>query len=179
MTINLLPPKLKKEKELKRFFNLAVISLSLIFIILLLFTGIIYSADLSTKNQISKTDSDILEQTVTLKKLSTTEQKVGVINSKLDKIGQIDSARVIWSNVIKDMANDTPQKVQIKTLSMNKETNKVELSGSAATRRDIAAFKDKIEESKYFKNVTFYTSSHSTETDSYSFNMSCELESIK
>lgn len=116
MTINLLPPKLKKEKELKRFFNLAVISLFLVFIILLLFTGVIYSAGLSTKNQISKNDAEILEQTVILKKLSDTEQKVGVINSKLDKIGQIDSARVIWSNVIKDMANDTPQKVQIKTL---------------------------------------------------------------
>ena len=179
MTINLLPPKLKKEREGKRLLRLLNVLLSFSFLILFVFTVIIYTANLSVVAQISKDKEAIDKQTISLKALSTTEQKIETINSKLDKMIQIDSSRAIWSNVIKDLANDTPTKVQIKALSLNKDTNKIELSGSASTRRDIAAFKDKLEESKYFKNVTFYTSSHTVESDSYSFNLSAELENSK
>lgn len=179
MTINLLPPKLKKEREGKRLLRILNIFFSFSFLILFIFTVIIYTANISAIGQISKDKIDIANQNATLKTLSTTEQKVVTINSKLDRIGQIDGSRAIWSNVIKDLANDTPTKVQIKALALNKETNKIDLSGSASTRRDIAAFKDKLEESKYFKNVTFYTSSHTVESDSYSFNLSAELENSK
>lgn len=179
MTINLLPPNLKKEKEYIKIFHALVVFFVSIFLILVLATASIFLADLEISSQSNKNNDELSNQEATLKKLEPVKSKVDIINSKLDKISQIDSTRAFWSNIIKDLANDTPQKVQIKTLSLDKTTNKIDFSGLALTRRDIAAFKEKLEASKYFMNVTFYTSSLDTQTENYSFNMSCELESIK
>lgn len=179
MTINLLPPAIKQEKEYRKILSFVSYFLSCLFIILILFTAVVYLADMSIVTDINKNAKEIVRQEDTLKGLEDTSKKVDIINSKLDKISSIDSNKVIWSNVIKDLANDTPQNVQITTLSLDKETNKIQLTGSAATRRDIASFKEKLEASKYFKNVTFSTSSHSVESDTFTFSLSSELESIK
>lgn len=179
MTINLLPPSIKQEKEYRKILNYIFYFLSCTLIILIFFVAIIYIADMSILVDIDKNKKETTSQDETLKGLAETSDKVDIINSKLDKISQIDSSKVIWSNVIKDLANDTPKNVQITTLSLEKDTNKVQMTGSAATRRDIASFKEKLEASKYFKNVTFSTSSHSVESDTFSFNLFSELENIK
>lgn len=179
MTINLLPPKLKQEKEFKKISKTVVLFLSFLFLILIGFTASIYFADQQVKGK-SRNDNDkISEEEASLLKLKPIETKVNIINSKLDKISQIDSKRAYWSVLIKDLAGDTPQKVQIKTLSADKNTNRIDITGSAQTRRDIAAFKEKLEASNYFKNVTFYTSSLETQSNEYTFTMSCELENLK
>lgn len=179
MTINLLPPNIKKVKEYQKILSFISYFFACIFLILIFFTVIVYIADMSIITDINKNSKEITSQEATLKSLEDISEKVIVINSKLDKISQVDTNRVIWSNVLKDLANDTPKNLQIASLSLDKESSKIQLTGSAATRRDIASFKEKLEASKYFKNVTFSTSSHSVESDTFSFNLSAELESIK
>lgn len=179
MTINLIPPKIKKEKELIKIASLSLSALFVIILLLIVFSGTVYLSDNLVKANLTDIEKQISEQDSSLLTLEPTQKKIDLINSKLEKIDATTAARPIWSNIIKDLASDTPQNLKINTLSMDANTGKIDLTGITETRRDIAAFKEKLEASKFFKNVTFSTSSLAAETSSYSFSLSCELENKK
>lgn len=176
MTVNLIPPKFKKEKELRKTVSFVFSFLILIFLILVVLACIIYTADLKSKSDLAKVQSRINDQEASLIKLADIEKKVETINSKFTKIEGADKKRVVWSNAIEDIASRTPTQMQIKSLTLNSDTNKISVTGAAATRSDIANFKDKMEQSKYFKNVTFFSSTENSEGQDFSFDLSCELK---
>jgi Tfp pilus assembly protein PilN len=176
MTINLIPPKFKRGKEFKKTVSSVIGFLILIFIILTVVTGIIYAADLKSKNDLKQVQARISNQGSELIKLSDIEKKVGVINSKFTKIENSDSKRVVWSTIVEDIASRTPDKIQIKSLSLSSDSGKISISGVAATRSDIANFKEKMDGSKYFKNVTFFSSTEDSTAQDFSFDLSCDLK---
>lgn len=179
MTINLIPPKLKKEKDFKKILKLVSESLVIIFFMMILVTFTVFAVDFLTKKDTAKLEKDIKTQEDQLVTYKDIESRVTVANSKLEKIDAINSSRILWTTVLKDLANDTPKNVQMKSIAADASTGKITIAGIAATRRDIALLKEKTEESKFFKNVTFYSSSYNTTDDNYSFNLSCELENTK
>lgn len=179
MTINLIPPQLKKEKQIKRVANLCLFALEMILVVLIFVSIAIFLANYFCKKDISSVRARILDQEITIAKYKDLEDKTSETNQKLDKIDKAMKEKTIWSNIITDLANDTPQRLQIKTLSASKDTNKITLTGIAETRREIASFKEKLEKSNYFKNVTFYSSVYNNEGSNFSFNLSCELENYK
>ena len=176
MTVNLIPPKFKKEKEFNKTISFVFSFLAIIFLILVVVTCLIYVADLKSKNDLKAVQSRINDQGSSLVKLSDIEKKVGIINSKFTKIENASNKRVVWSIILEDIANRTPYKMQIKSLTLNSDTGEIAISGVAATRSDIANFKEKMDGSKYFKNVTFVTSTENTVDQDFSFDLSCELK---
>lgn len=179
MTINLIPPKFKKEKERQKVISLVFSSVILISSMVLILSAIIYIANYFTEKNIDLVSKQIEAEDSKLQQFSGLLKKINSANAKLQKIDLINSDRVLWNNVIGELANDTPQKLKIKSLSLDKETQKITLAGVAETRRDIAQFKEKLEESNFFKSVTFYSSAYNTGENSYSFNLTAEMEKTK
>lgn len=179
MAINLLPPKFKQEKKVKKIAKVVSIFLTTVFIILLIVTISLWIANHETKENIVKFDNKIAEQKNILLRYKETEENINAINLKLGKIETVDSNRILWSNLITELSKLTPSQVQIKTLTLDQQNKKVGLTGYAETRNDIARFKEKMSGSKYFKNVTFSSSTRDEEQSNFSFSISSEIGEIK
>lgn len=177
MTINLIPPNLKKEKDFRRTTGIFFSFLNIILVVLFIVTATCVTANYYYKKDLDSVEKQIDEQKIVLGKFASLKSEVSTVNSKLDIINNIDSTRILWSNIIAEIGRCTPTEVQIKTLTSSDK--KITLSGNAATRRDIAKFKEKLESSKNFKNVIFTSSSLIQESDDYGFDLNAELEEIK
>lgn len=177
MTINLIPPELKREKDFRKTAGIFYLFINIILVVLIIVTATCVTANYYYKKDLSEIKNQINEQKVTLSKFSDLKSEVSTVNLKLDIINNIDSTRIIWSNIIAELGRCTPIEVQIKTLTS--KDSKISITGNAATRRDIAKFKEKLESSKNFKNVIFTSSSLNQESNDYGFDLNCELEEIK
>lgn len=158
---------------------MATLFLTAIFFIILIVTGGIVTASLYAQKDIGKVNDKIADQNKLLLRYKEPEDKIKNINSKLSQIESAKASKIIWSDILVELSKDTPSQVQIKTLSLNQTNNKVDLTGYAETRSDIAQFKEKLESSKYFKNVTFSSSIHNEQQANFSYNISCELKEAK
>jgi len=176
MTINLLPPELKQEKKTKKITGMIVLFLTGVLLILLIVIGGIVTSSLFTKRDTAKIEEKIADQNRLLLRYKETEDNTKSVNDKLAKIDSATGTRILWSNILVELSKNTPSNVQIKTLTLNQEGNKINMSGYAETRSDIAKFKEKLESSKYFQNVTFSSSVRNEEQANFSYNISCELK---
>ncbi|MFA4995948.1 MAG: PilN domain-containing protein [Patescibacteria group bacterium] len=179
MAINLLPPKFKQEKKVKKIAKVISIFLATVFIILLIVTTSLWVANYETKKDIDKFSSKISEQNNVLLRYKETDEGIKAVNSKLSKIESVGSNRILWSNIITELSKLTPSQVQIKTMTLDQQNKKIGLTGYAETRNDIARFKEKMSSSKYFKNVTFSSSTRDEEQSNFSFSISSEIGEIK
>jgi Tfp pilus assembly protein PilN len=179
MVINLIPPKIKQGKKIKKIGQTISIFLTTTFIILLILTGSIFAADFSTKQDVSKINEKIADQEKLLFRYKDVDDGIKAVNSKLGKIESANSNRILWSSLIIELSKLTPSQIQIKTLTIDQQTNKISLTGYAETRSDIARFKEKMSSSKFFKNVTFSSSVHDATQANFSFNISSEIGDTK
>lgn len=179
MTINLLPNELKQGKVLgKRIghFNLYLI-LAIFLVLLLWLMADFYNAYLIEKMTAFDSESESIQGE--LRRYAEVENKIKNINTKLDKIDKADQTRVLWSNVLTELAKSAPALVSISSLSLESAKNSISLNGEAETRREIAKFKEKLESSSYFENVVFSTSTQNESRNNFSFSLSAVLEKIK
>lgn len=177
MTINLIPPKLKKEKEINKISRLFFAAFFIVNAIIAIGAIGLMSLNQLSQMELESSNNKIAEQEKLLASLEETSKKVESMNQKLEDINKINKEKTSWSQIITEIAKDTPEKLQIKSLSAtNNNNSKINLTGSASSRRDIALFKEKLENSNYFENVIFSTSSFTQETEDFNFNLSCELK---
>lgn len=179
MTINLIPPQLKKEKQTRKISGLILTILSMITVVLLIVCAFLFISNYWYGKDIKDIESKTEEQNDRIKKYADIEQKVTKANSKIEQLKKITQDKISWSLILQNLSSCTPTEVQIKTANASGIDYKIVLTGNAATRRDIARFKEKLEESIYFKNVVFSTSSLDTESNTYNFSLSAELESVQ
>jgi Tfp pilus assembly protein PilN len=176
MSINLLPPQLKREQKIefrmKQFFARGIKILVLIFIL----AALIYGGNRSIQAKAQDMVDKINQVNDQITAHSGTEQKINLINSKLQKINTADSNRVLWNAILNELAKSTPKQVVIKGLSLDQSSKTITLTGEAETRQDIAAFKEKLEVSSYFKNVFFSSSSINENNKNFTFSISAEIE---
>jgi Tfp pilus assembly protein PilN len=178
MSINLLPPQIKKEKETSRKF-ITVFGYSFFLLILLSATGggiYLYNQKLDKKatDLNKKYDQFAAED----KQYDQTANEINIINQKLVKIDGVNKNRIVWSLILTNLARSTPSGVQIKTLDLSKDAKNASITGEAASRMEIARFKEKLENNDYFKNVVFSSSTVNERESNFTFNMTAELEKI-
>lgn len=149
-----------------------------ILLILLAISAFAYIQNYTLKNDLKNTQAKIDDRNGSLIKYMDLQKKIDTANSKLVLLKDISTDKYIWSVLIKDLAASTPTVVAIKSLSIGGDSKNVTLTGTAETRRDIAKFKEKLELSKYFKNVVFSSSSLNGEANDYNFSLTAELESV-
>lgn len=175
MTVNLLPPKIKQDKAKEHLARITGTVMFLILAIIIVSTGGIYSANFFAQKDLKSMKNKVSEQNQLLLRYKKTEDGINTINQKLKKIDSVNSQKIFWSDLLNELAKSTPIQIQIKTLSMSQDNKKLNLTGFAETRNDIAKFKEKLEKSQYFTNVTFTSSVHNETQSNYSFNISCDI----
>jgi Tfp pilus assembly protein PilN len=180
MTINLIPPKLKKERQLETYVKAGTSYLGLVLFILLLVSATIFISNQLTEYDIASTKTKIEATNEQIAKYKEVETSLNKINSKMEKISSQEENNVIWSKVAQELGNSTPIEVQVLSLTLKSDNRSINVSGMAKTRRDIAKMKEKMEDSGFFKNITFSSNSvYNSTQDLFSFTLNGELETIK
>ncbi len=176
MSVNILPPQIKQEKETGKKIRRSIFYVFLLTILLLVIGGGLYLYNLELGLKIQNLNSRQDQLAKDAKQYEQVATQIATINKKLTKIDDINKNRIIWSLILSNMARSTPTQVKLSTLSLDKSTKKVTMTGEAESRMEIARFKEKLESSDYFKNVIFSSSSHNQQEDNFTFNLTAELE---
>lgn len=181
ININLLPSEVKtKVTKLKH--SASIYGICLVVVIVFVLSAVlltIYKNDL-LQNQLNSYGNDITQNTKELANFSDLQSKALFLNDRVKLATSIENTRSNWSVIMQDLINSVPSNVQFISLNANlsKSPNFV-LQGSTATERDAIKFKDKLESSTYFKNVSFKSSSASTSETESKLTFSLEFNSEK
>ena len=166
ININLLPPQLKLQRiAAKR--NASLIGICIVIVILFLVTGIVARSFESTvKANLDTTTSNVEKNTSQLDEYSDLQDLAFNINDRAKTADEISKNRTMWSQILQELSNSAPGDVQFENLIANadKSPNFV-LQGNTTTEREIIKFKDKLENSSVFNNVSFKTATLNDETN--------------
>jgi hypothetical protein len=77
------------------------------------------------------------------------------ITGQINLIGQIQNDYIPWSITIEELASFINDDVRIGKLTFDKSTKRFSLSGHAGKRESLLELKDRLDNSKYFKNIDF------------------------
>ncbi len=179
LQINLLPPT-EKEKIVSKRTSLYVNSLVVpIIILVIIIAGSLFLTTqyLASKNR--SLESQVQEQISQQDQFSETEEQINEFNEISDLINQLSQYKIDWPDILHDLADQTPQTLQITKFYIDaKDDAKVKISGFAGSYRAVMLFKEKLEASKQFKNSTFENGS-TTEGGMVNFELTVELEIAK
>ena len=175
-TLNLIPPQIKSAENNKKIFSLIFSAFFILILIAVIAYGALFTINYLTKNEIAEANERLAEENAKLKNLEQVEKDVNEINAKLQKIASLQKDRVLWSQVLTDLNHDTPEQLVMDSFTVTTKDNKVTISGSAETRRDIAKLQEKLNSSNFFTNIAFNTSSFAESEGMYTFTMNGELK---
>lgn len=182
ININLLPHDIKqKVKKSKHSAN--IFSICLIIVITLSVGAILlntYKKDL-LQSQLESYKQDIAKNNKSLENFADLQKKALFLNDRVKLAASIENIRPSWSLIVQDLINSVPSNVRFVSLTadLSKSPNFV-LQGAAFSERDAIKFKDKLESSKYFKDVAFKSAAASTSkenTSELNFSLEFNLES--
>lgn len=160
ININLLPPELKlKRINAKR--NAGLISLCIIGILAVGILGVIArSLESTIETYLGAMKGNIEKDTNTLDQYQDIQELALLINDRWQTTQKINQGRVFWSQALSDLNNSVPANIQFEnvTIKTDKTPNFI-LQGNTTTEREIIKFKEKLENSVFFQNVTFKSSS--------------------
>lgn len=160
ININLLSPELKA-KRIKNKKNASLVSICFVVIIIFIVLGIVAKSFESTiKTNLETSKSNLEKNNVLAEKDKNIQNQVIFINDRWQSTKEIGESRVIWSQMLQDLMSRVPLDVQLENLTANTEkTPNFILQGNTVNEREIIKFKEKLENSAFFKNVSFKSSS--------------------
>ncbi len=177
ININLLPSELKAKRAADKK-NASLISVCFIIVLIVIALGIIAQ---SFKETIASNLGNLTNNTEKSDTLSDNDQKLEemalMINDRWQTLQVIGKDRVIWSQVLQDLNNSVPLDVQLENMIVNiaKSPNFI-IQGNTINEREIIKFKEKLENSPFFKNVSFKSSSIQKDTADQSEKLKFTLE---
>lgn len=180
VNINLLPPeiklKIKQAKQSANIFSICLVALILVVVIGFLLTGL--KKDL-LQPELDNVNQEIATQNSKVSSFSSLENEALFINDRAELTKQIDNQNPVWSQIIQDLINSVPTNVQFTSLTVDitKAPNFV-LQGQTASEREAIKFKEKLENSTFFKDVAFkssYTDQNAEEGSDQRLNFSLEF----
>lgn len=175
-TINLIPPQIKAADRNRKIFSL-VFSILLILVLMLIFAyAAVFALDYFAKDELGKTKQTLAEEQAKLKNLTEIETEVNDINARLTKISEYQKSRVLWSKVLTDLDNSTPEQLKMDTFASGTKDKKLTISGAAETRRDIVKLQEKLGTLSYWTNLNFNSSTYSETEQMYSFTMTGDMK---
>lgn len=182
VNINLLPPELKlKRINAKR--NASLLSVCLVIFLVFAVAGIIArSLETTIKTNLDAAKSEVEKNNINLDEYKDLQDLALSINDRSQAADEINKNRVFWSQALQELANSAPNDVQFENLTANAEKSpNFILQGNTTTEREIIKFKEKLENSPFFKNVSFKSSSlnqgqNQTEAQKLSFTLEFDIE---
>jgi len=176
VNINLLPPELKL-RRIKAKRNASLISICLVIVIIFAVLGIIVrSLESTVTANLSNIKADTERGNVNLDEYNDLQNLALLINDRSQAADEINKNRVFWSQVMQELANNAPADVQFENLTGNSEKSpNFILQGNTTTEREIIKFKEKLENSSMFKDVSFKSSSLGKEQEGQKLSFTLEF----
>lgn len=175
-TINLIPPKIKRQQRAKRLSKVISSALFSILIMILIVFMALYTTDRFLKSELSSSTQNLADTEYKLKSFKDIEDRIGSINTKLLRLNTLKSQNIVWTDVIEKIGLAVPDKVQISGVQMDATGKKFTLSGIAPSRREIVMLQTKLEDSDYFSGVTFGSSSLDDKTNTFTFSLTGDFK---
>lgn len=174
-TINLIPPKVKKEQYIKKISSIVFSSLFVALLILVITFVALYGINYYLETALTESEEDLSEAIAKVTSLKTIEEDVNEINAKIKKINGLKDDNLDWNILIDDFNASIPDQVRCDVVNVDLDSALISISGIAESRREIVKLQEKLNASNYFENLGFSTSSYSNSYNAYSFNMSGEI----
>lgn len=153
--INLLPPQYKTEIEGRKYkfpiFALLFLSLA----ILILSIGIILIAQNLQKNTLFAFENQNIayENYLDTDGNKLIEDDIKEIESLSGIVSQVLDNRYEWLDILLEINEKLVPGITIRSMSVEKSENKIEMAGFAAGRQDLLNFEQQLEDSDYFENI--------------------------
>ena len=164
LQINLLPQKFTSQIRNSRI-RKALVEVSIVSIlILLLLTGGILLLNGIIRPMVKESQQSIVNEEQKIKKFANLEKEIKTYQENSNLYQEVLKQHYNWSDILAKITQLTPADLQISQLSIEQgaETTaqkKISFSGKAKTRRDVAKFVKKLEDSDTFESVELTSSS--------------------
>jgi hypothetical protein len=150
--LNLVSQELKKEIRLRHIYA-SFKKIGLIIALVVLFVSIMFQA---AKYIMQKKFIEITEQTTLVTGNGNIYAgRVKNINAKIELAGQIQKEYVAWSEFIKIITANIPEKITLSYFKINKNDSTMALKGVAATRDEFVALKNNLEKLEFLSAINF------------------------
>jgi len=152
LTLNLISGELKKEITLRHLY-LFIKKINLTLIIITIVVAIIL---LVAKTILQLKFNNIVDQTTLVTKNNQGYNiKIRDINSRINFVEKIQNDFIPWSNLLKTVADITPNDINLYYLKINFAEQSIKIKGKAGLRGSLLSFKQKMETTTTFKNINF------------------------
>jgi len=175
-TINLIPPRIKKQQAMKRLTGIVTTSMFAILIMSMIVLGAIYAIDSIVKLELVASEQNLADSELKIKSLTDIEGRITAVNGKLTRLDGLKKKSVAWTDVMSKFNAAVPEKVQVTSLQMDTTSSKFTLNGVAPSRREIVMLQTKLENSDYFSAVTFGSSTLDAQNNTFTFSLTGEFK---
>jgi len=152
LRLNLVSEKLKKEIELRHIYDM----IKRIIIIFLIFT-IFISIILSVANYTLETYFDSIIKTEKNFLNGRYNEEVGLINKKINAVEEIQDSHFSPYFIIQNVLSYSNESINIKTIKIAVDEEKMYISGLADTRDNLIVFKTNLESFDFFAEISMPT----------------------
>lgn len=165
--INLLPKTERREVELQIVTRQVVKFLIWSACAMAVFLLLAFGTMLYLKGEMLSVDRDIAESKKELSSSGTQQlqERVLAVNKQLKIIGSLRDQHYNWTNALSEISRILPDDVQVNSLSVDRKTAEIRLTGTAERRESVIKFWSNVKKSKYFKNINFPLSNLERETN--------------
>ena len=170
-TINLIPPRIKKEQRLRQISKVVFSFFFALLLMSVLVYGAIFMANYYTLEELNSEKGELAEYEVKTKKLEPLEKDVALINSRLNKISELRKNSILWSEFLEIFNNSIPTELNIDSLSVDYQAKTINMAGSAETRREIVKLETKLNTMESLSEVGFSSSTYDETDLNYKFSM--------
>lgn len=167
--INLLRPVVEEKKKRAKIRARITSYVALAVIFLLLISGSIIGVRIFLSAQGKSLDQKISNLDQQIGENKQVEENILKFNRIIDQITKLQQEKIAWSEIYKTIANDTPADIRLTKVSLSQAVSKntassnspgvLQITGDTKSRRSIALFADKLEQSGGdFVNVSIISS---------------------
>ena len=188
ININLLPPEIKTKIRIKKQ-AANVFSICLVVVIVFVVIIVLFKAFQETffKSRLDGLQSEIQKASSDLASYKDLEKQAAFLNNRSQLATQIEKENPYWSVILPDLINSVPSNVQLTNLMVDlSKTPNFVLQAVTTNEREAIKFKEKLESSKFFKDVAFKSASITTGNqadpaahEQLNFNLEFNLENKK
>lgn len=175
LTLNIIPPELKKQIHLKNIYKKIVN-----YFFFLLFTIIFYGIVLFLVVFVLKTEykNTANNANLTTKDAANYVLQAKDINIQIDQIEEIQNEIVNWSDFIIKLINYTNNGIQIKSISLSKKNESLIITGFSDTRDNLLLFKQTLTDADFLENINLPIE-NLLEKDNINFNITAKITSYE
>ena len=107
-------------------------------------------------------------------------KQVEGLNNQVGAINNLQSGHYYWSRALVELSNILPPEISLDLIKIDRDTSKIEISGTAKTRDSVLQLWSNVIKSSYFKNVNFPLDNLEKATDDpFSFTFYVNVDKLK